>query len=385
MNAGSVGSGLWSTQAAIFPHLVVGQGGISGEVYAVRKDLCIVLTPLKATTVEEYDTPVPAVPAAIMAAGTLSSTSAETFLPAAFTGSLGAPWKISPPRNTEVVVSGSGTPGNMGATVTINGLDAWGRQLSEVITGTSGGAATYSGVKCFAQITSIVVAAGSGALAQFSVGTGIVIGLSNYPKLRAAQALPLIGKEIYDGNLVTNGVLTLPATNPPFGAYTPNTAPATVAAAVATGTVNLNAGGTYGATGTLSDSGANDLILKITVNGVVGQLTLNGGTNVASQAAFIAAIEAEWPALTASVNGSGFLVLTDKLAGAAYSIVFPSDSTNTAYAVVGLGGTGGATDAGTGHYYAIDYEMDGTKQPTVSAIGMSGSSYGPIPGTVPSV
>ena len=58
MGAGSNGSGLWSTQAALLPHLLHGQGGISGEVYAVRKDMGIVLTPLKAVTVEEYDLPI---------------------------------------------------------------------------------------------------------------------------------------------------------------------------------------------------------------------------------------------------------------------------------------------------------------------------------------
>jgi hypothetical protein len=387
MNAGSVGSGLWSTQAALFPHLVQGWHGMHGELADVRRDIAIVLTPLKAVTVEEYDAPPPAVPAALMAAGTLSSTSMQTFGAQSMTGSLGLPWKISPPRNTEVVVSGSGTPGNMGASVIINGLDAWGRALSETITGTSGGAGTYSGVKCFAQVTSIVVAAGTGALAQFSVGTGIVIGLSQYPKTRTGIYLPLIQREMVDAALLSSptGALTLPATNPPFGAYTPSTAPTTAAPAVVTGSVNLNAGGTYGATGTLSDSGANDLILKMTVNGALNSITLNGTTNVASQAAFLAAIDAAWPGLTATINGSGFLVLTNKLSGAGYGIVIPSDSTNTAYAVVGVGGTGGSTTDGTGHSYAIDYEFDGTKQPTYSAIGMPGPIVPPPGSNSPTV
>jgi hypothetical protein len=357
------GSGLWGTQAPTKPHLIVGPGGVSQEVFDVRKDLSATLAPLVAITVEEYDGPPPAVPAAIMPV-TASQTAAVDYQYAGLTGSIGD-GVISPPRNIEVVVAGS-TATQAPASFTINGLDAWGRALSETISGTSGGAATYTGTHCFAKVTSVTAPAGTGTGATFSIGTGVVIGLSQYPKLRAAQALPLVRREVYDGNIVTNGVLTLPATNMPFGAYTPGTAPATVAAAVATGSVNLNAGGTFGPSGTLSDSGANDLILKITVNGVLGALTLNGTTNVASAAAFIAAIEAEWPALTASINGSGFLVLTDKLAGAAYSIVFPSDVTNTAYAVVGLGGTGGATDAGTGHYYAIEYEFDATQLPNAS-------------------
>lgn len=387
MNAGSVGSGLWSTQAALFPHLAQGFHGMIGEVADVRRDIAIVLTPLKAVTVEEYDAPPPAVPAAIMAAGTLSSTSSQTFNAQSMTGSIGIPWKISPPRNTEVVVSGSGTPADMGASVTINGLDAWGRQLSETITGTSGGAGTYAGVKCFAQITSVVVAAGTGALAQFSVGTGIVIGLSQYPKARTGIYIPLIQREMVDGALLSSptGALTLTTTNPPFGAYTPATAPTTPGAAVVTGTVDLNTGGTYGASGTLSNSGANNLVLEMTVNGQLGSLTLNGTTNVASQAAFLAAINAEWPGLTATVNGSGFLVLTDNKNGAGYEIVIPADSSNTAYAVVGVGGTGGSTTAGTGHSYAIDYEFDGTKQPTYAAIGTPGPIVPPPGSNAPTI
>jgi hypothetical protein len=374
--AGSVGSGLWSTQSAIFPHLLHGQGGISGEVYAVRKDLGIVLTPLKCVTVEEYDLPLPASGTLILTGG-VSSLAAQTFAQSALNGSLGG-GVISPPRNTEVVVAGA-TATQMAASVTINGVDAWGRALSETITGTSGGAGTYTGVKCFAKVTSVVVPAGTGTGATFTVGTGVVIGLSQYPKLRAGQLLPLITREIVDGAVVTTGVLTLPATNLPFGAYTPATAPTTPGAATFTGSVNMATGGLYGGGGSL-----NGEVLQFTsINGVGPQsLTFVGTGNAASESAALAAIAAAFPSLTVTTNGSGFLVLTDKTSGAAYSMVLAANGTSTANVTLGL--TAG-TQTGTGHQYAIDYEFDGTKQPTFPAVGMAGSSYGPLPGTVPTV
>jgi hypothetical protein len=384
MNAGSVGSGLWSTQKALFPHLAQGFHGLIGEVADVRRDLSIVLTPLKAVTVEEYDAPTAAVANNIMPV-TATQTAAVSYTYLQLTGTLGS-GVISPPRNIEVVTAGA-TPTHAPADFVITGLDAWGRSITETISGTNGGAATYAGVKCFAKVLGVSAPAGTGTDATFSVGTGIVIGLSQYQRLRTGQLLGLVSREIVDGALVSpvTGVLTSSTTNPPFGAYTPATPPSAPTPAVVTGSVNLNAGGTYGATGTLSNSGANNLVLAMTVNGLVATLTLNGGTNAASASALLAAIDLTWPGLTATINGSGFLVLTDKLSGASYSIFFPTDATNTAYLVLGVGGVGGGTTSGTGHSYAIDYEMDGSRQPTYQAIGTPGPIVPPPGSGAPSV
>jgi len=78
----------------------------------------------------------------------------------------------------------------------------------------------------------------------------------------------------------------------------------------ATGTADLTAGGLYGGGGTL-----NGTTLILNVAGA-GALTLNlaGAGNAASEAALIAAIRAEWPALTIAGQGPGLtgknLVLT---------------------------------------------------------------------------
>lgn len=375
MGAGSVGSGLWSTQKALFPHLAQGFHGLTGEVADVRRDLAIVLSPLKAITVEEYDLPQPALPTSIVLV-TATVLAAIALSGPALTGAIGATGVISPPRNVEVVTAGA-TATHAPASFTISGLDAWGRPLSETITGTAGGASTYVGVKCFSKILSVSAPAATGTDATYSVGTGAVIGLSNYPKVRAGQALPLIGKEIFDGSVVTNGVLTLPATNPPFGAYTPNTAPTAPAAAITTGSVDMTTAGLYGGGGSL-----NGLVLDMTVNGVHAALTFVGAGNAATEAAALAAIAATWPTLTVTTGVSNHLVLTDKLTGAEYPIVIAANGTSTANTTLGLVA---GTYNGTGHLYAIDYEMDGTKQLSPGAIGMSGSSYGPLPGTVPTV
>lgn len=374
--AGSTGSGLWSTMHALFKHLAQGSHGLIGEIADVRRDINQALSPLVAVAVEEYDTPIPASGTNILTGG-VSSLAAQTFSYAALNGSLGD-GVISPPRNVEVIVAG-GTATQMSATVTVNGLDAWGRALSETITGTNGGAATYAGVKCFAKVNSVAVPVGTGTGATFTVGTGVVIGLSNYPKMRAGQKLPLVRHEIVDAAVVTTGALTLATTNPPFGAYTPGTAPTTPGAATFTGTVDLTTAGLYGSGGSL-----NGLVLDFTTINGAGpvSLTLNGSTNAASESALLAAINVAFPGLTATANGSHFLVLTDNFSGAAYSLVLAANGTSTANTTLGL--TAG-TETGTGHQYAQEYEFDGTQLVERQAIGMSGSSYGPLPGSVPTV
>jgi hypothetical protein len=348
--SGANGSGLFKNQAATLAHLVVG-GGLGKEIADVRRDVAAVLTPLVAIAIEEYTLPPPIVAAAIMIV-TASSLTAQVYQGAGLTGSVGG-GKISPPRNIEVVTAGA-TATHAPSSFVIKGLDAQGNHISETIPGTNGGAATYTGVKCFAQITSVEPVAGTGTDATFSVGTGVVIGLSQTPKIRTLQALPLVRKELYDGSVVTNGLLTLPATNPPFGAYTPNTAPAAVAAATHTGTADITAGSLYGPGGTLDGE---TIIMNVNGAGAL-TLTLSVLTNALNEAALLAAILAEWPALTAVQGGGGGnkLVLTTILQGAQASIAVGIGTANTDL------GLANATYTGTGHRYSIEYEYDASLQ-----------------------
>lgn len=349
------GSGLWGTQAPTRPHLIVGPGGLAEEVLDVRKDLAATLAPLLGVAIEEFDGPPPAVPAAILPV-TASQAAPVTYSYAALTGSVGSA-KMYPPRNIEVVVAG-GTATQMAASVTVTGFDAQGNALSETIAGTNAGAGTYVTASCFAQVESVSLPAGTGTAATFSVGTGAVIGLSFLPKLRCGQSVGLVRSEIVDGALIgppSTGVLTTPQAHPPYGSYTPATAPSASSAAVVTGTANLNTAALYGGNGGAGT--LNGLTLILTVNTVLKTLTLNAQTNAFSLAALLQAINMAWPGLTATVNGSGFLVLTDNNKGSVFTIVVGAGTANT------LLGLSAATTAGTGHSYSIEYEIDGNQLP----------------------
>jgi len=266
-----------------------------------------------------------------------------------------------PARNIEVVVAG-GTATQMAPSVTITGFDAQGNALSETITGTNAGAGTYQTISCFAQVESVSLPAGSGTGATFSVGTGAVIGLSFLPKLRCGQSVPLVRNEIVDGVLIgppATGVISTPQAHPPYGSYTPATAPTSSSAAVVTGTANLNTAALYGGNGGAGT--LNGLTLMLTVNTVAKTLTLNAQTNAFSLAALLQAINVAWPGLTATVNSSGYLVLTNKNKGSVFTIaVFGAGTANT------LLGLSAGTTAGTGHSYSIEYEIDGNQLPNGS-------------------
>jgi hypothetical protein len=342
--SGSSGSGLFGKQAPTHKHLVQGHG-LGGEVTDMRRDVAKTFAALVAVAIEEFSYP-PAAQGAALQGATASAVSAQRY---AFGGAQGV--ILSPPRNVEVVVSGAGTPGDAPASVTFHGFDAYGRAMSETIPGTSGGAATYAGTKCFARVMSADTAAGAGAAASFTLGTGVVIGLSQMPKMRAGQVLPLIRREVFDGSVVTNGALTLPATNLPFGAYTPNTAPTTQAPASHAGSVDITAAGLYGGAGTLDGT---DLVL--TVNGV-GPTTLSliGLGNALNEAALLAAIKVAFPALAVTEDGSKHLSLATLLQDAAARLVVAADIASTANPFLGL--TAG-TYSGAGHQYCIEYEFD---------------------------
>jgi hypothetical protein len=96
--------------------------------------------------------------------------------------------------------------------------------------------------------------------------------------------------------------------------------------ATAPGSVDLTTSGLYGGGGTLDGE-----TIILTVNGV-GPTTLNlvGTGNAANEAALLAAINAEWPALTASAaTGTNFLQLIDNTVGTGGSITVGSGTANT--------------------------------------------------------
>ena len=349
----SNGSGLFKNQQGRLAHLLQA-GGMSGEVRDVRLDLAAVLGALVAVTIEEYDYPNAAGGTVILGASLSTTGTAATY---AVGGAAGL--KLSPPRNVQVVVTSAGTPTHMPHSLTVHGLDAQGRPLSAVITGLNGGGGgTYSGVACFALVQKLVTSAdGGGVDGHFSVSNGAVIGLSQTPKLRSGQTLGLVRREVVDGAVVTTGTLTAPATNPPFGAYTPSAAPATQAAAVATaGTVDMTTAGLYGGAGSLDGTQ-----LWINVNGAGSlHLVLSGTGNAATEAALLAALRAEWPGLVfATQAGTNFLLISTVKQDESAQIIIAADVSSTANPFLGL--TAG-TYNGAGHRYSMEYEYDASLQ-----------------------
>lgn len=95
--------------------------------------------------------------------------------------------------------------------------------------------------------------------------------------------------------------------------------------ATVTGSVDLTTAGLYGLGGTLNGT---TLILNVNAGGLL-TLNLNGATNAANEAALLAAINTEWPGLTASaLPTSNFLQLLDNIVGSGGSIVVGAGTAN---------------------------------------------------------
>lgn len=154
------------------------------------------------------------------AIATVAST--VTYSGADLNGAIGA-GAISPPRNILITTAG-GTPADAPATATITGTAIDGSAQSEVIN-VAQTATTAAGVKAFASVTSIALSAGQGTDATLAFGTGVVVGLDSKLRDVGGAANGGVVKEVANATVVTNGTFVLPATSPPYGSYSPNTAP----------------------------------------------------------------------------------------------------------------------------------------------------------------
>jgi hypothetical protein len=124
-------------------------------------------------------------------------------------------------------------------------------------------------------------------------------------------------------SFLSNGIATAAVLN---GTVDLTTLTLATAAAV-TGSADITAGSLYGGGGSLNGE---TIILNVNGAGPL-TLTLSGTGNAASEAALLAAIEAEWPGITAVQGGGGGnkLVLTDLTAGTSGTITVGSGTANT--------------------------------------------------------
>lgn len=211
----ALGSGQFSSQKAARPHLLVGQGGIAGEIAEVRQDIRKDFESNAAIAIEEFTAPAAAGVALIsaVAQSQIAAGRVATLLPLAAA--------ISPPRNITVSTGAGGTPADAPVNAVITGTDINGAVQTETLI-VSQTAATVAGLKAFASVTSIVEGLGEGAGAALSYGIGVVIGLGKPIKARAGLTAPI--REIANAAVVTNGVFTTPAVGAPNGTYAPNSA-----------------------------------------------------------------------------------------------------------------------------------------------------------------
>ena len=206
-------------------------------------------------------------------------------------------------------------------------------------------------------------------------GAAAVLVTGQTPKVRMGAA-NLIA-EFLDGAPINppTGTLTQPGGAGTPWVYTPATAVNASTAAAVTGTADCSASALYGPTGTL-----NGLTLILTVNGVPHTLTFSAPvnpTNIPYQTitvlnpplSMLQIINNAFPALTATLNGSNHLVLTDKVLGATQTIVVGAGTANTAL------GLSTGSHAGTGHSYAAMYEYDATLIPSAGNPVTGGAPY----------
>ncbi len=210
------GSGLLKNARSIRANL--SKHGVTGEIEDLRKDTVEALANLCALTVEEFLN----VPAA-SAAGVLVAV-ATTVAPMVKGASdlVGGVATILPfPRPVSVTTAGT-TPADAPATVKVIGKDVTNKVLEETIN-VGQTATTVVGAKCFKVVERLEFSAADGTGATVSVGWGAPIGLSLKPKARAGSVF--LDSEFAAGARVTTGTISDPATNAPFGMYTPASAP----------------------------------------------------------------------------------------------------------------------------------------------------------------
>jgi hypothetical protein len=165
----TAGSGIFGSSHPIKPHLLVGGGGLSGEIADVRKDLATNFRGMAAIGVEEWinlvGTGAPG--AAVLLAATATVASVVTVLPAGLLAA-GLAQLAAHARQLTFTTAGT-TASDAPANVVINGIDQNGVAETETLI-ISQTAATVTSAKYYSAITSIVYPAADGTGATVSIG-----------------------------------------------------------------------------------------------------------------------------------------------------------------------------------------------------------------------
>lgn len=211
-----LGSGLFSAYETLKRHLIVGPGGLAAEILEIVHSLLGTFGGLAGIQVEEWDAPPAASASAVMPATATVSGSVT------YTTVLGQLFNTAfaiAARN--LVITGGGTTAQCPTSAVVTGYSAGGAQQTETIALTAG---SGTGVKGWSKLVSIQFLGGTGVAGTEAVGTGVVIGLSRVPRLRAGQTSPLtpVFPVIVNGAVLTTDLGTIDTVN---YTYTPNSAP----------------------------------------------------------------------------------------------------------------------------------------------------------------
>ena len=210
----------FGSSAPAVPHLIVGQGGLSGEIHDLRSDIDVafLLTETPGlggsglVSVDEWTNPLAAdddyvlvSTAAAVAAATVTTLTHGT-LPDA--------------RNLTVTCTVTGT--GEGAVV-VTGVDVNGAVIHEHFT-VPAATAVVTGSSAFKTVTSVLIPALTVGMTVLlvKVGSGNKLGLTSKAKLRTG-VVHVIG-ELMDGSAAT-GTYATPAVGAPNGTYLPGTVP----------------------------------------------------------------------------------------------------------------------------------------------------------------
>lgn len=185
----SLGSGQFSGQRAVKPHLVRGSGGIAGEIADLRDDVARDFSGNAAIAVEEFTN---AAGTAALATNALLAATATVAAPvqilAAGLVAAGLAQLAIWPRRLTFTTAGT-TPADAPATVTIVGTDAYGNSQTETGLALAQTAATVTSVKHFKTIVSIDYPAADGTGATVAIGAAAAQVKSATATVAAAVSL----------------------------------------------------------------------------------------------------------------------------------------------------------------------------------------------------
>lgn len=194
----TAGSGIFSKMKDKLDHLVNPGGGLSGEIFDLRKDIARELGAMAGFVAEEWTNLVGtgAPGTAVLRAATATVASPTTVLPAALLDA-GEAMLLAHPRPITFTTAGA-TPADAPANVVITGTDQNGAVISETLN-LAQTAATATSTKAYKTITSLAFPAADGTGATIAIGIGAAWVYPTFATTLAARTI--MGPELVQTSL----------------------------------------------------------------------------------------------------------------------------------------------------------------------------------------